>query len=396
MGTTVVTPMIQELLALQQQRATGELVITHNDPAFPQWRLYFYLGRLIFATGGVHSVRRWYRAFKQNCSSEGRTWLAKAKSASDFWEMDLLDQAVKLGYVSAIQTRAIVQSITQEIMFALVSHPIFTTEWKSNQPNIQQATFLSIEQVLQESQQLWQQWLDCGLGDWQATVSQISPELAPIVRDAVRLQASVPANVYSKLIKMMRGKLTLWDFTVCIQRSLPVVLRSLLPLIRQGAIELREISDLPAPVVLPEVAPRSGCASKGLLACIDDNPNIGQALMHILRPAHYELMTILNPLQGVASLLEWKPNLIFLDLAMPNMNGYEFCTFLRKTTALQDTPIVALTRHDGVVDRVRAKLAGSSDFLCKPPEATQVLQVVQRHLGVTSDTEKFGLGLTIT
>jgi two-component system, chemotaxis family, response regulator PixG len=395
MGTTTVTPIIQELLVLQQQRATGELVITHRNLSSPQWRLYFYLGRLIFATGGVHSVRRWYRAFKQHCSKEGRAWLAEVKSDSDFWEMDLLDQAVHLGYISAVQTRAIVQSIAQEVLFALVRQPAFTAQWNANSPNIQQATFLSIEQVLNESQQLCQQWLGCGAGDWQDAILQISPDFAPVVRDAERLQTCVSPSVYSRLMKMMQGNLTLWDLAVCMQRSLPVVFRSLLPLIRQGAIELREIPDLLAPVAQLEVMPSLDCASKRLIACIDDNPNIGQALMHILQPAHYELMTILNPLQGVAGLLERKPDLIFLDLAMPNMNGYEFCTFLRKTAAFQDTPIVALTRHDGVVDRVRAKLAGSSDFLCKPPEAIQVLQVVQRHLGAASDLEKSGSGLAI-
>ncbi|NJR66580.1 MAG: response regulator [Leptolyngbyaceae cyanobacterium CRU_2_3] len=55
--------------------------------------------------------------------------------------------------------------------------------------------------------------------------------------------------------------------------------------------------------------------------------------------------------------------------------------FLRKTSVFQDTPIVILTGHDGVIDRVRAKLVGSSEFLAKPPESAKVLQVVQKYLG---------------
>jgi two-component system, chemotaxis family, response regulator PixG len=93
------------------------------------------------------------------------------------------------------------------------------------------------------------------------------------------------------------------------------------------------------------------------------------------------VLTILNPLQGISILLDRKPDLLFLDLIMPNTNGYELCTFLRKTSAFQDTPIVILTGNDGVVDRVRAKLTGASEFLSKPPESARVLQVIEKYLG---------------
>jgi chemotaxis family two-component system response regulator PixG len=82
----------------------------------------------------------------------------------------------------------------------------------------------------------------------------------------------------------------------------------------------------------------------------------------------------------LSTLLEKKPDLIFLDLVMPNTNGYELCSFLRKTSQFQDVPIVILTGHDGVVDRVRAKLAGSTDFISKPPEEEKVLQILQKYL----------------
>jgi two-component system, chemotaxis family, response regulator PixG len=381
METSVITKITQDLLMLQQQRATGELVITHNNQTSPQWRLYFYLGRLIYATGGTHPVRRWYRAIRKHCSDSTVDWFTKAKATSDLWEMELLEQSVNQGYINASQARAIVQSIAQEVVFALVGQQTLNTQWNSSKQIPQQAAFLSIEQVLNESRQLWEQWLSCGLGYLQELLSQFSPDLAPVIRDAKQLEVRVSPIVYTSLTRLMQGKLTLWDVAIRMQRSLPTVLRSLLPLIRQGVIELREIPDLAVPVFRSTSMPVSIHSNNGLIACIDDSPIIGQALEQILKPCGYEVLTILNPLQGIANLLERKPNLIFLDLVMPNTNGYELCTFLRKTSAFQDTPIVILTGHDGVVDRVRAKLAGSSDFLSKPPESTKVLQVVQKHLG---------------
>lgn len=381
METSVITKITQDLLMLQQQRATGELVITHSNRSLPQWRLYFYLGRLICATGGTHPVRRWYRAIKQHCSNSTIDWFSKAKSTNELWEMELLEQAVNQGHVNASQARAIVQSIAQEVVFALVGQQTLETQWNPNKQISQQTAFLSIEQVLGESRQLWEQWLSCGLGYLQELLSQFSPDLAPVIRDAKQLEIRVSPIVYTSLTRLMQGNLTFWDVAIRMQRSLPTVLRSLLPLIHQGVIELREIPDLPAPVFRSASMPTPVYTNNGLIACIDDSPIIGQALEKILQPYGYEVLTILNPLQGIANLLERKPDLIFLDLVMPNTNGYELCTFLRKTSAFQDTPIVILTGHDGVVDRVRAKLAGSSDFLSKPPESTRVLQVVQKHLG---------------
>jgi two-component system, chemotaxis family, response regulator PixG len=95
------------------------------------------------------------------------------------------------------------------------------------------------------------------------------------------------------------------------------------------------------------------------------------------------VFSILDPLQSLTTLLQKKPKLIFLDLVMPNTNGYELCSFLRKSPLFKELPIVMLTGHDGVIDRLRAKVAGSTDFLGKPPDPTKVTDVVQRLLGAT-------------
>jgi two-component system, chemotaxis family, response regulator PixG len=204
------------------------------------------------------------------------------------------------------------------------------------------------------------------------------------------------------LIKLMQGQRTFWDVAMRMRRPLPEVLKSILPLIHQGLIAFNDIPDLNNPFVrapAPEVttaatvpakvnmtaAPAPSRVRKGMIACIDDSPMIGEQIKEILQPFGYEVKVITNPLQGIATLLQDKPDLIFLDLVMPNTNGYELCTFLRKTSAFQNLPIVILTGHDGVIDRMRAKMAGASDFMSKPPDAMKVLQMVEKHLGITAD-----------
>jgi chemotaxis family two-component system response regulator PixG len=103
-------------------------------------------------------------------------------------------------------------------------------------------------------------------------------------------------------------------------------------------------------------------------------------MSRILTQAGYRFINIQDPVKALPILLEHKPALIFLDLIMPITNGYEICGQIRRTSVFKDTPVIILTSNDGIVDRVRAKMVGSSGFLAKPIESEKVLKVLQRHL----------------
>jgi two-component system, chemotaxis family, response regulator PixG len=389
---TVVTKIAYELMDLHQRRATGELVITLDQQPQTEWKLYFYLGRLVYAAGGDHSVRRWYRAFRYHCADCWNSgWLRTVQPASEPWEVDVLNQAVSQGQVTTAQAKLVIQTIIREVVFAFVECQGLQTQWSVGKQVAQQSAFLAIDQVIQDAYQLREQWRNSGLGHLQELLTQFSPDLAPVIRDHQQLSTQVSHPVYESLNRLMQGKLTLWDVAVQMQRPLPAVMRSLLPLIRQGVIGLQEIPDLPSP--FPTVASAGGPAvvsappstRRGLIACIDDSPAIGQALSTILTSQGFESMVVLNPLQGLSALLERKPDLVFLDLMMPNTNGYELCTILRKTAVFQNTPIIILTGNDGVIDRVRAKLVGATEFVSKPPQPAKIIQILQRHLGYGSE-----------
>lgn len=117
-----------------------------------------------------------------------------------------------------------------------------------------------------------------------------------------------------------------------------------------------------------------------LIACVDDSPLMCQTLEKILVSANYQFVAINDPLRAIAILLARKPALIFLDLVMPNANGYEICGQLRKLSLFRQTPIVILTGNDGIVDRVRAKMVGSTDFLGKPVNPDTVLTTIRKYL----------------
>jgi two-component system, chemotaxis family, response regulator PixG len=384
---TVMTKLSYDLLTLSQQRATGELTVTYGTQPL-QCRLYFYLGRLVYATGGVHPVRRWTRGLRQHCPTCVTSPRIKtARSSHDLWEMDLINQAIAQNLMGVNEAKAAIRQITQEVLFEILGYANAKTQWKPDVKIEHQTTFLAIEQLINEAQQLRLQWYAMGKGS-QAFFAQVSPDLAPVVIHPYELESQVSPEAFTSMVSLMKGHYTLWDVAYQMKCPLPNLIRVLWKLIQQGVIELRSVPDWQAPIV-PKPAPKAIVKPKrkALIACIDDSPAIGQKMAKILEPEGYEVLTITNPLQGISILLDRKPDLIFLDLVMPNTNGYELCTFLRKTSAFQNTPIVILTGHDGVIDRVRAKLAGSSDFLAKPPEADKVLQTVDRFLAPKPSSE---------
>ncbi|MBX9258033.1 response regulator [Desmonostoc muscorum CCALA 125] len=122
--------------------------------------------------------------------------------------------------------------------------------------------------------------------------------------------------------------------------------------------------------------------SRPLVACVDDSPTICRSLEEILTHQGYRFVGIQESLTAVLNLIKSKPDFIFLDLLMPKVNGYEICSQIRKTPSLKDVPVVILTGKDGIVDRMRAKLVGATDFLGKPVEAEKVLNVLHKYLSV--------------
>jgi chemotaxis family two-component system response regulator PixG len=90
-------------------------------------------------------------------------------------------------------------------------------------------------------------------------------------------------------------------------------------------------------------------------------------------------------MRGFSQLIEHKPDLILLDLHLPNADGYSICKFLRETSAFKKTPIIILTAKNTQIDRFRAKQAGATDFLGKPPQPTELVQMLQKYLMQSSE-----------
>lgn len=85
-------------------------------------------------------------------------------------------------------------------------------------------------------------------------------------------------------------------------------------------------------------------------------------MAQIVTQAGYRYVNLQDSVLALPTLLEKKPNLIFLDLVMPIANGYEICAQIRRALVFKDTPVIIVTSNDGIIDRVRAKLVAQRTF----------------------------------
>ncbi len=377
--------LANKLEEIHNQRLSGELVLTDGEQ--PVAFLYFYSGRLVHAPSYKHRVRRLYRALKRHSNSPQPIVkeFFEGQDNNDLWDFNAILKALQLERLGKDNAKNVVQNIVQEVFYNIVNTRRLEMVWVEGIYPKQPIALLLPEQVLQVAQNSRNKWLEAGLGHVQNMIPNFSLDMSAVIKDGDRLQTMVNAGAmekedYKTLVMLLNAQNTIWDLAIMMQKSLIAVMRTLLPLVVDGIVEFREVPDLPAPVQLKPRRIAIKNVRKGLVACIDDSPQVGKQISDILQPAGYETMFISDPLQGMSELLRRKPDLIFLDLVMPNTNGYEFCAFLRKTSQFKEVPIVILTGNDGVIDRVRAKLVGASDFMVKPPEASKVLQVVQKYV----------------
>jgi chemotaxis family two-component system response regulator PixG len=183
----------------------------------------------------------------------------------------------------------------------------------------------------------------------------------------------------------MNGKYTLRDLAVKMKQSLLPLVRSLQPYILKEMIALVEVPDLPLQVTeVKHYITSKIVKARSLIACVDDSPQICQMLEGILISNGLRLIKIEDPVQALPILIEHKPDLIFLDLIMPIVSGYEICAQLRRGSIFANTPVIILTGSDGIFDRVRAKVVGATDFLTKPVAADQIMAMVYKYLRPSS------------
>lgn len=115
------------------------------------------------------------------------------------------------------------------------------------------------------------------------------------------------------------------------------------------------------------------------VAYVSDASVSDHTIADFIQNAGYSYTKIPNSFQAYFRLFKLRPQLIFIDSAIPTSNHYELCTDIRKTVVLKETPIILLTDSENIVDRLRARLAGASDLMCKPINRQHIVNVLTKY-----------------
>ena len=113
---------------------------------------------------------------------------------------------------------------------------------------------------------------------------------------------------------------------------------------------------------------------------IDDSNTIRRSAEMFLRQAGYEVILAEDGFDALAKISDHEPQVIFVDIMMPRLDGYQTCALIKQNPVLKSTPVIMLSSKDGVFDRARGRLAGSDRYLTKPFTKEALLEAVKQHV----------------
>ncbi len=384
------------LIRYADSRFTGKLTVTASSGE--RWFLYLHLGNLVWATGGWHPVRRWRRHVQRHCPQVNLNRLVLRRAdLPESWDYHLVWLLALRQIAPAAQVFAILQASIAEVLFDIVravavaeaanDREVPATQFciaaeagirPSEIGMLPQQAMVEILPALERVRLAWQQWVASGL-------TRCAPDLVPTIGDRQALQDSVSPKIFRNLTHLIDGRRSLRDIAAIANRDVLAIARSLVPYLRGQLVTLVKCGDLPRPLAKPPAPQRTpevnlpSLAERPLIACIDDDSQVTSLLEGIAAQIGCRFLEINDPVQALPLLLQHKPDLIVLDLVMPVANGYEICTQIRRIEQFRNTPIAILTGNDGLVDRMRAKMVGASDFLSKPIDADKIVELVKRY-----------------
>ena len=111
---------------------------------------------------------------------------------------------------------------------------------------------------------------------------------------------------------------------------------------------------------------------------VDDSNTIRRSAEIFLKQGGHEVLLAEDGFDALAKVNDYQPHLIFCDILMPRLDGYQTCAIIKRNARFSDVPVVMLSSKDGVFDKARGRMAGAQDYLTKPFSKEQLLQAVQQ------------------
>ncbi len=392
------------LADLSNSHGTGCLEVYYNNI---YWRVSLQSGQLLGVDCSVHSwnqLNHWL--LRHGCERAAQIVASKQEqlSGKDRFRQEI-ERLVNQGILDSMKASQIALEVTKESLESLLwlkegacqwydtsTHPSLTAKISESRLNLPK-----VIEYYQQRLQIWQRYV---------TVVK-SPHQRPYFihhrfsEESVSVGTLNPAAL-NQIAQLMRGR-SLRELALFLKQDELKVIQLLIPYIRANIICLREppepLHNLP-PIPEPEISSialekPSSSPEKRLvrsnnsdvltqtykIACIDDSVSmLDQIEQFFSQDNRYVLTKIADPIRAAALIFRLKPDLILMDITMPDINGYKLCHLLRSSDAFEKTPIIMVTGNKGLIDKARAKMVGATDYLTKPFTSEDLLGLAAKHL----------------
>lgn len=122
-------------------------------------------------------------------------------------------------------------------------------------------------------------------------------------------------------------------------------------------------------------------ALKGIrVMVVDDSNTVRKSAELFLRPFGCEVVLAEDGFEAMSKIVENRPDIIFVDITMPRLDGYQSCMLIKKNPLYQSIPVIMLSSKDGLFDKARGRMVGSDDYLAKPFAADGLLSIIRNRI----------------
>ena len=113
---------------------------------------------------------------------------------------------------------------------------------------------------------------------------------------------------------------------------------------------------------------------------IDDSKTIRRTAETLLRKEGCDVVTAVDGFEALAKISDQQPQIIFVDIMMPRLDGYQTCALIKNNQMFKNTPVIMLSSKDGLFDRARGRIVGSEQYLTKPFTREELLGAIRRYV----------------
>ena len=113
---------------------------------------------------------------------------------------------------------------------------------------------------------------------------------------------------------------------------------------------------------------------------IDDSKTIRRTAETLLKKEGCDVITANDGFEALSKIADYNPDIIFVDIMMPRLDGYQTCALIKHNQKFRNTPVIMLSSKDGLFDRARGRIVGSEEYLTKPFTREELLGAIKRHV----------------